>query len=240
MIILSKVKESNLEELRQIKVRAFIEEFKRYGFTPEEMISLQWHTKMMKTSLYYTVMYEGFLVGGINVFKNDHGEGYLCSLFIDRKWQSKGLGSKVIKAIEELHCDVVTWNLETPSMSLQNQHFYEKCGYRFVKVIVPQGAPEGFSLRAYEKKIKENDPMKRCQSCGMPLESKEFYGTNKDGSLNEEYCKYCYGEGAFYKPDETMESMLETCVPFVMKEGFTEEQAREHLQDTLVTLKRWA
>lgn len=38
---------------------------------------------------------------------------------------------------------------------------------------------------------------KLCQSCGMPLSSAEVLGTNADGSLNEEYCTYCYQHGQF-------------------------------------------
>ena len=34
--------------------------------------------------------------------------------------------------------------------------------------------------------------MKFCQSCGMPLQAEDQWGTNADGSLNEEYCCYCY------------------------------------------------
>lgn len=33
---------------------------------------------------------------------------------------------------------------------------------------------------------------KICQSCGMPITSDELLGTNEDGSINTDYCKYCY------------------------------------------------
>ena len=33
---------------------------------------------------------------------------------------------------------------------------------------------------------------KICQSCGMPITSDEQLGTNKDESINVDYCKYCY------------------------------------------------
>lgn len=79
-----------------------------------------------------------------------------------------------------------------------------------------------------------------CQSCGMPMGSKELYGKNKDGSLNTDYCIYCYPNGEFNNPSETFEEMVETCVPFEMKEGFTKDEAREHLTRELKKLKRWA
>lgn len=81
--------------------------------------------------------------------------------------------------------------------------------------------------------------MKICQSCGMPMENAEMYGINKDGSKNDEYCIYCYPNGEFNNPNETFEEMVETCVPFMMKEGYTEEQARNYLNETLKDLKRW-
>ncbi|MBO6082186.1 MAG: zinc ribbon domain-containing protein, partial [Bacteroidales bacterium] len=41
-----------------------------------------------------------------------------------------------------------------------------------------------------------NNDMKFCQSCGMPL-TKDVFGTNADGSKNEDYCMYCYKDGKF-------------------------------------------
>ena len=32
-----------------------------------------------------------------------------------------------------------------------------------------------------------------CQCCGMPLED-SIIGKNKDGSLNEDYCQWCYAD----------------------------------------------
>ena len=47
-----------------------------------------------------------------------------------------------------------------------------------------------------KKEVKKMNEMsqKFCQCCGMPMgDTDELYGTNADGSKNEEYCKYCYG-----------------------------------------------
>ena len=40
-----------------------------------------------------------------------------------------------------------------------------------------------------------------CQSCAMPLTSEDMYSTEKDGSINKDYCKWCYKEGEFVDKD---------------------------------------
>ena len=49
----------------------------------------------------------------------------------------------------------------------------------------------------------------RCQSCGMPLIPEQM-GREKDGTLNEHYCKWCWDNGAFLR-ECTMEEMVEQC-----------------------------
>ncbi len=78
-----------------------------------------------------------------------------------------------------------------------------------------------------------------CQSCGMPMEDVSLYGTEKDGSKSQDYCTYCYEDGNFKKPDETMEEMIETCIPFMKENGMDENEARELLNNSLPHLKRW-
>ena len=80
--------------------------------------------------------------------------------------------------------------------------------------------------------------MQYCQSCAMPL-TEEFYGTNADGMPNEEYCKYCFANGAFTAPDMTMERMIEICVPYMVEQGMEETNARHLLEEYLPKLKRW-
>ena len=36
-----------------------------------------------------------------------------------------------------------------------------------------------------------------CQFCGMPIEDDSILGRDKDGTLNEEYCKWCYADGTY-------------------------------------------
>jgi len=57
-----------------------------------------------------------------------------------------------------------------------------------------------------------------CQSCVMPMEKPEDFGTEADGSRNEEYCRFCYRDGGFTDPDIIMEQMIKKILPSV---GFT-------------------
>ncbi len=77
-----------------------------------------------------------------------------------------------------------------------------------------------------------------CQSCGMAMHQSD-YGTNADGSSSTDYCRYCYPNGSFSK-NETMEEMIESCIPFYVGEEFnTAAEAREYLAKLYPTLKRW-
>ena len=76
----------------------------------------------------------------------------------------------------------------------------------------------------------------RCQCCGMPLED-EMIGRNKDGSLNEEYCKWCYADGTYTYSD--MDELIEVCVKHMANENFSEEQARDYMKQMLPTLNYW-
>lgn len=81
---------------------------------------------------------------------------------------------------------------------------------------------------------------KFCQSCGMPMTAPEHFGTNADGSVNEEYCSYCYQKGEFLQ-DVTLEQMIEECVAPVKQchPEMTEQQIRKDMEAFLPTLKRW-
>ena len=80
---------------------------------------------------------------------------------------------------------------------------------------------------------------KICQSCAMPIESDELLGTNKDGSLNQDYCKYCYSNGEFVD-NVTMEEYIEMCSKYGEQAGMTNEEMKEYCTKMFPTLKRWS
>ncbi len=79
---------------------------------------------------------------------------------------------------------------------------------------------------------------KICQSCGMPIMSNSLLGTNKDGSINNDYCKYCYTAGEFIDK-VSMEEYIEMCSKYGHQAGMTNEEMREYCKKLFPTLKRW-
>lgn len=79
---------------------------------------------------------------------------------------------------------------------------------------------------------------KFCQSCAMPL-TDDIHGTEKDGSLSEDYCKFCYRNGEFQE-DFTMEEMIEFCIPLTVANTDMDEQSvTVMLNKVIPELKRW-
>ncbi len=99
----------------------------------------------------------------------------------------------------------------------------------------------------YDRNIKIQEvnimtDMKMCQSCAMPMTEDAQFGTNKDGTKNEDYCSYCYADGAFVGGDSTMEEVIETCVKPCLDYGVypDADTARAAMMVSFPKLKRWA
>ena len=75
-----------------------------------------------------------------------------------------------------------------------------------------------------------------CQCCGMPLED-ALISREKDGSLNEDYCKWCYADGTYTYSN--MDDLIDVCVTHMANENFTEEAARAYMKELLPKLDYW-
>ncbi len=72
----------------------------------------------------------------------------------------------------------------------------------------------------------------------MPITNKEQLGTNKDGTINEDYCKYCYAFGEFIDK-VSMEKYIEMCSQYGAQAGMTNAEMKKYCQKLFPTLKRW-
>ena len=75
-----------------------------------------------------------------------------------------------------------------------------------------------------------------CQCCGMPLEDGNM-SREPDGSFNEDYCKWCYTDGAFTY--QSMDALIDFCAAHMSNDAFPPVQDRAYLQDLLPKLKHW-
>ena len=75
-----------------------------------------------------------------------------------------------------------------------------------------------------------------CQCCGMPLED-SIISREKDGTLNEDYCQWCYADGTYTYSD--MDDLIRVCLPHMTAQGFSEEQAKAYMKQLLPTLDYW-
>ena len=78
-----------------------------------------------------------------------------------------------------------------------------------------------------------------CQCCGTPFTVPNMpRGTNKNGSENTDYCKWCFVDGEFAYTDE--ETLIETIAPFVREAmGITQDEAVSFMGELVPHLKHW-
>lgn len=79
---------------------------------------------------------------------------------------------------------------------------------------------------------------KICQSCAMPLTSDDMLATEKDGTVNPDYCKWCYKDGEFID-NCSMEQYIDKCSEFADQAGMTKDEMKAYCTKVFPTLKRW-
>lgn len=75
-----------------------------------------------------------------------------------------------------------------------------------------------------------------CQCCGMPMED-PILSREPDGTINEDYCQWCYHEGEFAYTQ--LDTLIDFCAGTMANEAWPEEQVRAYLKEMLPKLKHW-
>jgi hypothetical protein len=71
----------------------------------------------------------------------------------------------------------------------------------------------------------------------MPLESNS---TDAEGSPSAEYCMFCYKDGAFTDPDQTVDGMVQSSIDFMTANlGYAPDEAARLSNDVIRGLGRW-
>lgn len=139
LITIQKAVISDAEKLTEIMKKTFDEEARRwllnqeildYNIQPPGYSSVEMTKYMIEELVYYKIINNKDIVGGIIVTITGKSFGRIDRIFVDPDYQGKKIGSRVIELIEEEFPTVRTWDLETSSRQVNNHHFYEKMGYR--------------------------------------------------------------------------------------------------------------
>jgi radical SAM superfamily enzyme len=72
----------------------------------------------------------------------------------------------------------------------------------------------------------------------MPIDDPALQGTEKDGSKSQEYCTYCYQQGAYINPKMTLNEMT-SVVKLQMENRKIDQQIIDMAVNSLPGLKRW-
>ncbi len=99
---------------------------------PESHIDKSLNTK---GAIAYEALVDDEFVGGAVVVINEETQyNHLDFLFVKYGVQSKGIGQKIWKSIEELHPNTKIWETYTPYFERRNIHFYvNRCKFKIVE-----------------------------------------------------------------------------------------------------------
>lgn len=76
-----------------------------------------------------------------------------------------------------------------------------------------------------------------CQCCGMPMEDDGVLSREPDGSINEDYCKWCYADGTFVY--SSMEQLVDYLSRTFSSPQWPAEAARAYYEAHLPELNHW-
>lgn len=152
------IRASKVEDAATIvKVRAdaFREEVKLYGHGPNNNDSIvdeeNFICNIDNNNFSFVIMDNNKIIGGMGGINEGDGKYYLGCIYVSLDYQNKGIGKLLLQHLDKSFPDAKQWHLETPHLSINNHHFYEKNG--FVKVGETEPREDGFYLFQYEKKL---------------------------------------------------------------------------------------
>jgi len=142
-----------IEKIVNMSVRAFETDVDVGGIKgdcPPGFDSLEWHEQMAGEGHLYLAIIENDPVGAAIVFPDETGKSvYIGRIFIDSVYHRKGYGIRLMDCIEEYFPFAAEFNLDTPCWNERTNAFYQKLGYRIIKV------EDGFNF--YQKRRNGKD-----------------------------------------------------------------------------------
>jgi ribosomal protein S18 acetylase RimI-like enzyme len=134
--------------LTELQIHIFDADARRFCGGPPGYDSVEWQIKMMRRGHYYKILSGERIIGGFLVLRLGPSRFELSRIWIDPKFQSRGIGTLALEFLEDNY-PARRWTLDTPSWAARSQHFYEKMGYCKIGEV---DAGDGL-LYLYEKRL---------------------------------------------------------------------------------------
>jgi ribosomal protein S18 acetylase RimI-like enzyme len=133
-MIIEKAKINDAERILEIQKIAYIAQAKIYNdYTISPLVeTLEELLGDFEKKTIYKATVDNSIVGSIRGM-SEKGTCHIGRLAVLPEYQSKGIGTILIKKIEEAFCDCKRFELFTGNKSTDNIRLYEKLGYKMFK-----------------------------------------------------------------------------------------------------------
>lgn len=156
MVNFIKASVEDARKLTDIQIETFDDDSRRFfnrpAGGPPDYDSFDALVNYIKNDIYFKIVNDADIIGGIHVQAIDDYHYYLARIYIKSDEQNKGIGQNAIKFIENEFPLASKWTLDTPSVCVRNHHLYEKMGYKKVDKVLLDKASSLY-LYLYEKII---------------------------------------------------------------------------------------
>ena len=134
------ITKASFEDLKTILVlqkQAFLSEADTYNdfdISPPLLQTLEELTKEFSESIILKAVLGDFIVGSVRGFQVDETV-FIKRLIVNPNYQNQGIGTKLMKSIEDSFQNNKRYELFTGHKSKRNLHLYQKIGYKEFKRI---------------------------------------------------------------------------------------------------------
>ena len=129
--------------------RAFEDDVALCGSVAPEFSDADVHRHFIEEAHYIAVMWEDEIVGGVCAIPRDEGTSEVGIIFVEPRFQRRGIGALALDFIERQFPADVTWVLDTGHLNTRNHRFYKKMGHRVVGFTDPD--PAGVCKLIFQK-----------------------------------------------------------------------------------------
>ena len=134
---ITKASFADLKTILVLQKQAFLSEadiYNDFDISPPLLQTLEELTKEFSESIILKAVLGDFIVGSVRGFQVDETV-FIKRLIVNPNYQNQGIGTKLMKSIEDSFQNNKRYELFTGHKSKRNLHLYQKIGYKEFKRI---------------------------------------------------------------------------------------------------------